>query len=48
LLRVKKIDPIIEEVPLILRYDLKESTGKMNVSAVVKEALGMLFKLSSF
>ena len=43
LLRVKKFDPIIEEVPLILRYDLKESASKMHVQSLVKQTLVMLF-----
>ena len=43
LLRVKKFEPIIEEVPLILRYDMKESTSKMNVPLIVMQTLGMLY-----
>lgn len=43
LLRIKKFDPIIEEIPLILRYDMKKSTSKMNVTKTVKQTLKMLF-----
>jgi dolichol-phosphate mannosyltransferase len=43
LLRMIKFDPIIEEVPLILRYDMKESLSKMKVSLTIKQTLKMLF-----
>lgn len=44
LLKIGQLDPIVTEVPLILRYDLKESASKMNVSGNVKETLGLLLK----
>jgi dolichol-phosphate mannosyltransferase len=43
LLRIQKFDPIIEEVPLILRYDMKESTSKMKIARTIKQTLSMLF-----
>lgn len=42
LLRLKTLDPIITEAPLILRYDLKHSTSKMKVWKTVRDTLGML------
>jgi dolichol-phosphate mannosyltransferase len=43
LLKLKKLAPIIHEVPLILRYDLKQSDSKMKIVRTVKETLLMLF-----
>lgn len=43
LLRIKKFDPIIEEVPLILRYDMKKSLSKMKVGLTIRQTLKMLF-----
>lgn len=43
LLRVKKFNPIIEEVPLILRYDMKESLSKMKIGVTIKQTLNLLF-----
>ncbi len=43
LLKLKRFNPIIEEVPLILRYDYKEGASKMKVWKTTKESLGMLF-----
>ncbi len=44
LLRVQKFDPIIGEVPLILRYDMKESASKMKIVKTIKQTLTMLFR----
>lgn len=44
LLKIRNLDPIATEAPLILRYDLKESASKMNVSKNVRETLGLLIK----
>lgn len=44
LLKMRSLDPIVTEVPLILRYDLKESASKMNVGKNVRETFGLLFK----
>lgn len=43
LLRMQKFDPIIDEVPLILRYDMKESASKMKIVRTIKQTLKMLF-----
>ena len=42
LLKLKKFDPIIIEVPLILRYDQKESESKMRVGRTIRQTLMML------
>lgn len=44
LLKLRKYDPIVEEVPLILRYDQKKSASKMNVGKTVRQTLQLLFK----
>jgi len=44
LLKLRKYDPIVEEVPLILRYDQKKSASKMNVSKTVRQTLRLLIK----
>jgi dolichol-phosphate mannosyltransferase len=44
LLKLRAFDPIINEAPLILRYDLKFSTSKMKVLRTVKQTLGLLFR----
>lgn len=44
LLKLKAFDPIVNEVPLILRYDLKPSASKMNIWRTVKETLVMSFR----
>jgi dolichol-phosphate mannosyltransferase len=42
LLRINKFDPIIQEVPLILRYDFKEGHSKMKVWKTIKQTLKLL------
>jgi dolichol-phosphate mannosyltransferase len=42
LLRINKFDPIIQEVPLILRYDFKEGQSKMKVWKTIKQTLKLL------
>jgi dolichol-phosphate mannosyltransferase len=44
LLKIRRFDAIIVEVPLILRYDLKEGISKMNVRKTVWETLQLLLK----
>lgn len=44
LLRLKAVSPIIHEVPLILRYDLKQGSSKMKVGRTVREMLAMLVR----
>ena len=42
LLKLKNLTPIIHEVPLILRYDMKQSDSKMKILRTIKETLLML------
>ncbi len=42
LLKLKPLDPIIQEVPLILRYDLKPSASKMDVGRTIRQTLALL------
>ena len=44
LLKLKRLNPIVHEVPLILRYDMKQSDSKMKVARTVRETLAMLFR----
>ena len=44
LIKLRKFDPIVEEVPLILRYDQKKSSSKMNVRKTVVQTLTLLLK----
>jgi dolichol-phosphate mannosyltransferase len=44
LLKLRKYDPIVEEVPLILRYDQKKSESKMNVGKTVRQTLRLLLR----
>jgi dolichol-phosphate mannosyltransferase len=44
LLKMRKYPFIIGEAPLILRYDMKHSTSKMNVRKTVIDTLILLFK----
>ena len=43
LLKLNRFDPIINEVPFILRYDLKQGASKMRVARTVSQTLNMLF-----
>ena len=44
ILKLRKYDPIITEVPLILRYDQKLSSSKMNVKKTILQTLRLLVK----
>jgi dolichol-phosphate mannosyltransferase len=44
LLKLKKRNLIFTELPMVLRYDLKESTSKMRVSRTVKDTLVLMLK----
>lgn len=44
LIKLRKYAPIVEEVPLILRYDQKKSSSKMNVRKTVKQTLRLLVR----
>jgi len=43
LLKLRRLDAIISEVPLILRYDLKEGVSKMLVLRTVCDTLWLMF-----
>lgn len=42
LLKLAKLDPLVREVPMILRYDLKEGPSKMNVSKTIGQTLRLM------
>lgn len=44
LIKLRKFDPIIEEAPLILRYDQKKSSSKMNVRKTILQTLSLLIR----
>lgn len=44
LIKLRRLDPIINEAPLILRYDLKTSPSKMKIFKTIKETLSLLIK----
>ena len=44
LLKLRKLDPIVTEAPLILRYDLKHSTSKMDIKKTIGETLCLIFR----
>lgn len=45
LLKTKRFNPVIHELPFILRYDQKQGASKMNVFKTVKESLGLVFSV---
>jgi len=44
LIKLRKYDPIVEEVPLILRYDQKRSISKMDVRKTIWQTLYLLVR----
>ena len=44
LLKLSRMDAIMSEVPMILRYDLKGGETKMRVSTTVLNTIKLLFK----
>ena len=44
LLKLRKMDLIFREVPLILRYDMKEGASKMNVTRTILRTFGLMFR----
>ncbi len=44
LLKLSKMNVVFGEVPIILRYDLKEGESKMNITSTSKKTLLLLFK----
>jgi dolichol-phosphate mannosyltransferase len=45
LLKLRPLTPKVAEVPLILRYDKKRSTSKLDVRRTIVSSLGLLWKL---
>jgi dolichol-phosphate mannosyltransferase len=44
LLKLRRLDPICTEVPMILRYDLKKGKSKMDVWKTVRDTLELIVK----
>ena len=44
LIKLRRFEPVIEEVPLILRYDQKRSSSKMDVRKTIWQTLRLLVK----
>jgi dolichol-phosphate mannosyltransferase len=44
LLKLRREDLIFGEVPLVLRYDLKEGASKMKVARTIKNTLALMVK----
>ncbi|MFZ2197985.1 MAG: glycosyltransferase, partial [Thermodesulfovibrionales bacterium] len=44
LIKLRRFKPLIEEVPLVLRYDRKKSISKMNVRKTIWQTLALLIK----
>jgi len=44
LLKLKKLNLVFIELPMVLRYDMKESTSKMRVSRTIKDTLFLMLK----
>ncbi|MBI2309871.1 glycosyltransferase [Candidatus Collierbacteria bacterium] len=44
LLKLRRLDPICAEVPMILRYDLKKGKSKMDVGKTITETLKLILK----
>jgi dolichol-phosphate mannosyltransferase len=45
LIKLRSLDVLAVEVPLVLRYDQKSGTSKMNVLQTVKRTLSMISRL---
>ncbi|MFA8450935.1 MAG: glycosyltransferase family 2 protein [Bacteroidales bacterium] len=43
LLKLSTLKPVINELPMILRYDFKMSDSKMNIFKTIRQTLNMLF-----
>ncbi len=44
LLKIREFDPIVTEVPLVLRYDQKKGASKMRVGRTVRETLHLMVR----
>ncbi len=47
LLKLNRFNPVFTEVPMILRYDLKQGDSKMNVQRTIKQTLAILWSYLS-
>ena len=45
LLKLKRFQPIIHELPFILRYDQKQGNSKMNVFKTIRDTLSLIFNV---
>jgi len=48
LLKLSKFNPIIHELPMILRYDRKIGASKMKVGKTISQTLALVRKYRSF
>lgn len=48
LLKFRSFNPVIHEVPFILRYDLKQGESKMKVFKTVKQTLGIIVQANKY
>jgi hypothetical protein len=44
LLKLRRLDPIFVEVPMVLRYDIKAGTSKMRVGGTIGNTLLLMVK----
>jgi dolichol-phosphate mannosyltransferase len=44
LVKLRPLSPVIGEVPMVLRYDLKKGASKMPVAGTVRRSLNLLFR----
>ena len=44
LLKLRKMDMVFREVPLILRYDLKGGESKMRIVRTIGQTLSLVFR----
>jgi len=44
LLRLRQMDVVFREYPLILRYDFKKGESKMNVGSTIRRTLGLMMR----
>jgi len=47
LLKLRTMNPKFQEVPMVLRYDIKSGDSKMHVGATVMKTLRMMRRLRS-
>lgn len=48
LLKLRRFNPIVHEVPFILRYDLKQGESKMKVWKTVKQTIGIIVQANKY